>query len=180
MKLTEKELENLSKHMSYILRHNPDEVGGLNDNGQTTVVKLMTALGCSREVVLQLIESDSKSRFAMDGELVWAVQGHSITGLNIDQELLTEVPARLWHGTKTRAMKSIMKKGLIPNGRTMVHLSSDRETAQNVADRRLGSSTILIVDTHAMVQEGIKFFRAKNGVILTEHVPAKFLKEETE
>lgn len=177
MKHTESELDKLSKHMSYILRHNPSEVGGLDTKGRTSMNKLAKALGVSHDVVLHLIDTDSKGRFAFDGHNVWAVQGHSIPNLKIDDELLTEVPEFFYHGTKARVMDSIMKQGLIPNGRTKVHLSAHKDTAVQVAERRAGTSVILSIDAPAMLSEGFKFFRAKNGVILIDHVPSRFITE---
>lgn len=176
MKHTENELEKLSKHMSYILRHNPSEVDGLDAKGRTTMTKISRALGVSHDVVLHLIETSEKGRFAFDGHNVWAVQGHSIPNVGVTHELVVDVPQFYYHGTKARVLDSIMEKGLIPNGRNMVHLSTDIKTALTVANRRSGNSTILNIDAPAMISEGFSFFQAKNGVILIDHVPAKFLK----
>lgn len=170
------EMTKSAKHMSYILRHNPDEVEGLDEKGRTTLTKISRALELSAKEVIHLIESDEKSRFGFDGHNVWAVQGHSIPNLRMDDELLTDVPQFFYHGTKARSLNSIMDKGLIPNGRNMVHLSTDITTALSVANRRSGNSVLLSIDAPAMIAEEFKFFRAKNGVILIEHVPVRFLK----
>lgn len=170
------EMTKIAKHMSYILRHNPNEVDGLDEKGRTTMTKISRALGISPQKVMHLIETDDKGRFAFDGHNVWAVQGHSIPNVGVNHELIIDVPQFYYHGTKARSLDSIMEKGLIPNGRNMVHLSTDIKTALTVANRRSGNSTLLSVDAPAMVAEGFNFFRAKNGVILIDHVPASFLK----
>ena len=60
--------------------------------------------------------------------------------------------------------------------RLYVHLSSDVETAEKIG-RRHGKSKVFIVESGKMFTDGYKFFKSVNGVLLTEHVPAKYLKE---
>jgi putative RNA 2'-phosphotransferase len=44
-----------------------------------------------------------------------------------------------------------------------------------VGDRR-GRAVILTIDAAAMAREGIAFYVSANGVWLTEHVPARFIR----
>ncbi len=55
-------------------------------------------------------------------------------------------PENLYHGTARRFIQSIMKNGLLPQGRQYVHLSQDLETAQKVGERRDNKLIILIND----------------------------------
>ena len=58
--------------------------------------------------------------------------------------------------------------------RQHVHLSVDVETAQKVGSRH-GKPIILLIDTKAMAEAGFEFYLSKNGVWLTDVVPAKYL-----
>jgi putative RNA 2'-phosphotransferase len=55
-----------------------------------------------------------------------------------------------------------------------VHLSPDAETARVVGARR-GRPVILRVDAGGMAADGAEFFRATNGVWLTDAVPPERL-----
>jgi putative RNA 2'-phosphotransferase len=55
-----------------------------------------------------------------------------------------------------------------------VHLSADVTTARAVGARR-GRPAVLRVDAAAMHAAGLVFYRATNGVWLTDRVPPRFL-----
>ena len=59
-------------------------------------------------------------------------------------------PALLYHGTVARHLPGIRAEGLLPRGRTHVHLSVDRETAVTVGVRR-GDPVVLTVDAAGML-----------------------------
>ena len=83
-------------------------------------------------------------------------------------------PALLYHGTVERFLGSIRESGLKPGERQYVHLSPDAETAAKVGQRR-GKPVILTIDAAAMQADGYPFYRAENGVWLTDHVPARYV-----
>ncbi|KFE35816.1 RNA 2'-phosphotransferase [Thioclava atlantica] len=55
-----------------------------------------------------------------------------------------------------------------------MHLSPDPATASRVGERH-GKPTVLRVDAGRMHADGYAFYRADNGVWLTEEVPASYL-----
>lgn len=165
----------ITQKMSYILRHHPESVGGLDEFGRTTLTQLAHALQTSVEMVLQIVEDDAKGRYAVENVHIWATQGHSIKGLKIPMQELDESVVQVFHGTKMKFLESILEKGLIPQTRTQVHLSMTEETARKVASRRRGKSVILTVDTGRMLQDGFKLFVSANGVVLTENVPPEYI-----
>ena len=57
-----------------------------------------------------------------------------------------------------------------------VHLSSNYNTALEVAKRRRKPYAILCVDAGAMQDDGIEFFISENKVVLVDFVPVKYLK----
>lgn len=59
--------------------------------------------------------------------------------------------------------------------RHAVHLSPDVQTARKVGARR-GRPAIFAVDAAGMARDGHQFEVSDNGVWLTDHVPATFLR----
>ena len=80
-------------------------------------------------------------------------------------------PALLYHGTARHFLPSIRAEGLTPQGRHLVHLSSDVATAMKVVQRH-GKPVVLTVRAAAMAYP---FYRADNGVWLVAAVPPQFL-----
>lgn len=174
----------LSKLLSYTLRHRPEELGlTLDAQGWVSVVDLLAALqsrdaGISRGQVEEVVASNDKKRFAFseDGQRLRASQGHSVA-VELGLEPVAP-PARLYHGTATRFLASIAQEGLRPGGRQHVHLSPDRATAETVG-RRHGQPAILRVAAGTMHQAGFSFYYSANGVWLTAAVPPAYLEPET-
>ncbi|MER8506520.1 RNA 2'-phosphotransferase [Mesorhizobium sp. M0199] len=168
----------ISKFMSLVLRHAPNEAGlTLDENGWTDFNKLCAAIqakfGTSAAEVVRIIDENPKKRFAIDGDRVRAVQGHSV---EIDLGLSPSIPPTvLYHGTKEEFLPSILREGLISQSRQHVHLSKDIETAVIVAQRRKGRSVILRIDSENMAKNGPLFFLSENGVWLTSHVLPRYL-----
>lgn len=161
--------------MAYVLRHNPSSVGlELDSTGTVELKKFCEALGFTEAVVREIVENDPKGRFILRNERISAAQGHSI---NVEAKLDSFIPTDvIYHGTKRKFLKFIMKSGLKPMSRTLVHLSTTVDTAQKVADRRKGESVILSIDAVRMVSEGHLLKISENGVVLVEHVPSKFIR----
>lgn len=180
MELNKKQMVRTSKFLSLVLRHQPDAVGITVDaHGWAEVGALlrgMTDAGvpCDLQALREIVRTDEKQRYTFneDGTKIRASQGHSFpVDLGLTQ---TDPPQVLWHGTATRFLKCIMQEGLKPMSRQYVHLSPDAETAYRVGIRH-GKPVILQVDALRMVQDGMKFYRAENGVWLTDAVPPQYL-----
>ena len=167
-----------SKFLSLILRHKPQTIGlELDEHGWADVSELCRRVrGLDFATLEQIVAHDDKRRysFSADKRLIRATQGHSIP---VDVELEeVKPPEVLYHGTAQRFSSSINAQGLLKMSRLYVHLSNDVETAEKVG-RRHGQAKIFLVESGKMFADGYKFFRSVNGVWLTEHVPAKYLKE---
>lgn len=165
----------LSKRMSKALRHQPDRVGLVLDaQGWVGTQALLDALEIRREDLEEVVRRNDKQRFTIDGDRIRANQGHSI---EVDLALpATAPPAELFHGTVRQYLDDIMRDGLRPMSRHDVHLSPDRETARRVGARR-GRPLILVVDAGRMHADGHEFRVSANGVWLTRHVPADYLRQ---
>jgi len=162
-----------------VLRHKPETIGlVLDKNGWVEVKKLLRQL--PQHALLNMIDleeivaTNNKNRFEFnEGKIkIRARQGHSI---NVDLGLEPKVPpCFLYHGTATRFVDSIKKKGLIKGSRQHVHLSSDHETAVKVGGRH-GKVVVLTVKAQDMSEKGFVFYLSNNGVWLTDHVPFEYL-----
>ena len=171
-------MKSTSKFLSLILRHKPHIVGlELDEHGWADVEELIRRVkNLDMATLEQIVAQDEKQRysFSADKKLIRANQGHSIA-VDVELEEL-EPPENLYHGTAESFGSSILAQGLLKMSRLYVHLSSDVETAEKVG-RRHGKPKIFLVESRKMFRDGYKFYRSVNGVWLTEHVPAKYLKE---
>lgn len=166
------------RYLSLILRHKP-EAGNLtlDKNGWAEIKSVTDAMGISRQELEEIVAWDDKGRyeFSNDKKKIRARQGHSI---NVDVELKKFVPnSKLYHGTIWTSVEKIMKDGLKPMSRLYVHLSKDTKTATKVGSRR-GEPVILTIDAKKAHEDGIEFFVSNNEVILTKHIPTKYISLE--
>jgi putative RNA 2'-phosphotransferase len=175
----------LSKTLSWVLRHEPgalglepDEAGwvlledlavALRDGGRVDVTDLPGVI----EHIEEVVRTSEKNRFEILGERIRARQGHSV---NVDLGYApTAPPEVLFHGTTRHFLGRILQEGLQKQGRHHVHLSSDANTARAVG-RRHGAPVVLRVDASGLHAEGgADFFVTDNGVWLVDHVPREFL-----
>ncbi|MGH6933788.1 MAG: RNA 2'-phosphotransferase, partial [Dongiaceae bacterium] len=138
----------LSKFLSYVLRHRPDSIGlGLEEGGWAGVGDLLSAAARHGKPIaladlIDVVASNDKRRFAFspDRRRIRAVQGHSVA-VELGYAPATP-PDRLYHGTVERFIESIRAEGLKRGRRHHVHLSADRETASKVGTRR-GAPVVL-------------------------------------
>lgn len=171
----------VSKFLSYVLRHEPQAIGlTLDSEGWADLGALIDGARQSgrmldADLIRAVAASSDKMRFAIsdDGLRIRAVQGHSTASVAITYA--EKVPPEfLYHGTATRFLESIMREGLKPGERQHVHLSEDVQTTTAVGSR-YGKPAVLRIEALRMHQQGFKYFQAENGVWLTEHVPASFV-----
>lgn len=177
-----KQLNKVSKFLSFVLRHKPDAIGlELDPNGWADIDDLIRKANASSEpanldrtLIQEVVDTSDKKRFIIsdDGQNVRANQGHSI---NVDLQLKPVTPPEfLYHGTATRFLDSILKEGLKPQQRQYVHLSTDIETATAVG-QRYGKPVTLTIKALLMHEQGLMFYRSENGVWLTESVPHSYI-----
>jgi putative RNA 2'-phosphotransferase len=167
------ELVRVSRFLSFVLRHGPDVIGlGLDEAGWVAIDELIAAAGrhgrpIRRDILDRVVAGTDKRRFEVRDGRIRAAQGHSVP---IDLRLEpAEPPPVLYHGTVARSVGAILAEGLRPGARNHVHLSADAEAATAVGARR-GAPVVLRIDAAGMRRHGHTFYRAANGVWLTDRV----------
>ncbi|MEL6977115.1 MAG: RNA 2'-phosphotransferase [Pseudomonadota bacterium] len=172
-------LTRASKFLSLVLRHQPQTAGlNLDSEGWAEIDALLAGaprrLSLDRGRLDEIVATNNKKRFEISacGARIRAVQGHSVA---VDLALAPITPPEtLYHGTATRFLKAIMAEGLRPGNRRHVHLSADWETARAVGTRH-GVPAILHVAAARAASEGQSFYRAANGVWLTDPLAPSYL-----
>lgn len=162
--------ERTSRRLAFLLRHSPEFT---DSRGRATIASVLEELNISRAVFDDIVSTDTKGRYLIEGGMVRAVQGHSFD-VQLDLEPTTP-PTVLYHGTARRFVRSISRQGILPQRRHAVHLSATTEGALAVAQRR-SEPVLLTVDAAAMSADGHLFYVSENGVWLTETVPARYLR----
>jgi putative RNA 2'-phosphotransferase len=182
--MNDKRKVTVSKFLSRILRHAPEDAGlTLEPGGWVPVADLLAGAAkvgvtISHADLEEVVRSSDKQRFAFDetGARIRANQGHSA---EVDLQLEpAEPPPELFHGTATRFVDDILRDGLLKMARHHVHLSADVATALKVGGRH-GKPVVLVVGAARMRAGGHTFFRSANGVWLVEHVPPQYLRVMT-
>ncbi|EJM98460.1 RNA 2'-phosphotransferase [Phyllobacterium sp. YR531] len=179
--LSPRSAKDISKFLSLVLRHEPAKLGiTLDAGGWVEIDDLLlrsekAGMKFDRVALVEVVETNDKKRFTIsdDGRLIRAAQGHSVA---VELGLVSlQPPEELFHGTTEQSVQSILASGLKPGKRQKVHLSLDESTAETVG-RRHGRPVLLLVAAGKMHREGFEFWKADNGVWLTDAVPVQFLK----
>ncbi|XP_064359333.1 tRNA 2'-phosphotransferase 1 isoform X2 [Dromaius novaehollandiae] len=167
----------LSKALSYVLRHGAVAMGlPMGPDGFVEVgalLRLPPFAGVSEGDVRRLVAADPKQRFALrSGPLrLRANQGHSLQVPELELAALVtpeQLPPTLAHGTRRRCWAPIRAGGLRPMGRTHIHLAPGLPGDPGVrSGMRPDAEIAILIDGPRALADGIPFFRAANGVILT-------------
>jgi putative RNA 2'-phosphotransferase len=173
--------KSLSKLMTKILRHTPEEFGvELNpEDGSCPVEVMLAAIRAQHkwssvkvEDVEQVVRNSDKQRFVIEEGRIRARYGHSHDKV---QYMPGTPPVVLYHGTNKMAVASILKEGIRPMSRQYVHLSEGTHFATMAGSRR-GELVILAIDTVKGKQLGVTFYYAGNEVWLADFVPPECCK----
>jgi len=172
------ERKQLSKFLSYILRHAPAAYGlQLDENGYAALSQVFTVLKKRFKYFKQddlhaLIENDPKGRFEVRGNKIRATYGHSIKVTPGSKSIVP--PEVLFHGTSVESAERILVQGLQPMGRQFVHLSGSRDDAYMVGRRHTNNPLILTILAQEAAQSGIQFFK-EGSVFLVKSLPKEFI-----
>ena len=172
-----RDVEHLSKMLSLMLRHRPEEFGVEVDRyGYADLDDVLDALqdrtpSVTMEDVEHLVYEAEKQRFEIENGRIRARYGHSIP-IEIDREPV-EPPEFLYQEVFEEDLASVKREGLIPYDRQYVHLSFDphREVRRG---RQRGPQVVVRVRAREAHDAGLKFYDC-GPTILTAEVPPAFL-----
>lgn len=170
-------LRKYGKRLAYLLRH--DTQYAFDPHGWRKVEDLITCHGFTMELLCAIVKTDDKGRYEFNEtcSLIRARQGHTIQ-VDVELEELTP-PDRLFHGTIRSVAQVIAESGIKKMKRLYVHLSGSEAVAKTVG-ARYGEPVVLIVDSKRMAEDGIPFYRSRNGVWLTDYVDHKYILNRTD
>jgi len=177
-----KKLVDISKTISYALRHKPEEFSlKLDKEGWVdfdvfckALAEHKPAIYVDKEIIEKIIAESEKKRFELVDDKIRATYGHSISTKIEFKETIP--PNILFHGTSRKAYDLICKEGLKSMNRQYVHLSVDAATARKVGMRHDKNPVILVIDSPKMYSDGFKFFQSANdGTWMCESVPKKYI-----
>ncbi|TYB30667.1 MAG: RNA 2'-phosphotransferase [Candidatus Mcinerneyibacterium aminivorans] len=174
----------VSKTMSYILRHHPEEFNlKINPDGSIAFDRFIAKLkekfnSINEEDIVKIVRNDPKGRFSISDNkrYIRANYGHSIEDVYPEYEKVTP-PKFLYHGTARRNINSIKNDGLLPGNRNFVHLSETKKEAFDVGRRHDAYPVVLIVEAKKInldSNSSIDFYKA-GGVYLCKKIPSRFI-----
>lgn len=167
----------VSRYMSYLLRHNPENLR-MDKHGFVDLNELLSKIrerfDVDESFIREIVYGSGKRRFEIFGDRIRALYGHTLpVDIKFEED---ETIEKLYHGTTADAASKILKGGLKPMGRRWVHLSPTVEIAREVGLRRTGDPVILEVDARAAREGGIRFYKATDKVYLCDFVPPKYIR----
>ncbi len=177
----------LSKVISYALRHQPGKFGlTLDEAGWVPVDDLLKALRARRQEWRELVRDDllsmmrqaNKQRYEIAGDKIRAIYGHSIA--EKIQHTPETPPNLLYHGTSPDAAALILRDGLKPMARQYVHLSTDEKTAYLTGHRKAPQPVILVIQAGAAHRDGIAFYHGNEDVWLADLIPPQYIQPSQE
>jgi len=174
-----KQATRLSKFLSLVLRHRPDEYGlHMDELGFVdfeSLVDVIVAEDIAAETaeddIREIVDGSDRRRFEVVDGKIRALYGHSSrVRLNYPGQ---EPPESLYHGVSIGAARGIAEAGIVPAGRAYVHLSSTAGEAESVGGRNTEHPVVIRVTTAGAVDAGIKFTQATDLIWLCPSVPAE-------
>ncbi|XP_021756273.1 tRNA 2'-phosphotransferase 1-like isoform X2 [Chenopodium quinoa] len=198
---TSDRIDTLGRLLVRILRHNATELNlDMRSDGYVKLQDLLKLNMKTRsniplsshsiDEIREAVRIDNKQRLGLleeDGELwIRANQGHTVKSVESESLLkpilsAEEIPVCV-HGTYKRFLQSILASGLKRMSRLHVHFACGLPTDGEVKSGfRRDVNLIIFIDTTKAMEDGMKFYKSENGVILTEGfdgvVPAKYFQK---
>ncbi|POZ63471.1 RNA 2'-phosphotransferase [Chromobacterium alticapitis] len=135
----------LSTAMAYQLRHQgPNNGVPIDQAGFASMDDLALTLKVDSSQLLAIAEHPGEPRFEVRDGRIRALYGHSLDVV-IDVGIKLGSPASLFHGSSWSALDAIIREGLVPMQRRVVHLTNIAEEAMAVGERK-GAPLVLAID----------------------------------
>ncbi len=170
----------ISKLLSLMLRHRPDEFGiEVDEYGSADLEAVVAALqDRDPDITLGGVESvvndSTKKRFEIVDGRVRARYGHSFS-VELGTEP-TEPPEFLYKGVETPEVEQILQEGLTPGDRQYVHLSFEAGVAAEMTGRT-SRGAVIRIDARRGHEAGVQFYDC-GPTVLTLEIPPEFVSLE--
>jgi RNA:NAD 2'-phosphotransferase (TPT1/KptA family) len=138
----------LSKAMAYQLRHEgPNNGVPVDHSGFAAMDDLAHALEVDSSLLLAVALHPGEPRYEVRDGRIRALYGHSLDVV-IEAAINVGAPNHLYHGSSWSALDSIMRGGLTPMSRRVVHLTNTAEEAMAVGWRKGAPLVFEITHSH--------------------------------
>ena len=156
-------VRNLSRFITYILGHNPDEFGLVPDrDGFITFKELLWALheepGWSyvrQSSINEVLMSQDRTSFEVKGKSIRSLAGNP--QFNLDRPV-EDIPPLIYIPVRRKAHHSVLEKGLSRSDEKPHVFSMHRDMAERIGKRRDKKPVILEVLSAKAMKEGVQFY----------------------
>ena len=147
----------------------------MDENGFVPMNEIISKLNTKRKSkvvtvddVTDIVTTCPKQRFKIEiiggTTKIRANQGHTMKQtMSIELESIRTFSERVFHGTSKSAWQIIEEKGLSRMKRNHIHMALE----SGLEKHRIRSELFIEIDANKAIQDGIKFFKSENGVILS-------------
>jgi putative RNA 2'-phosphotransferase len=176
--LDETKTEQLGRLVAGGLRHFPDELGlEMDSRGWVDLTKLGEVVAsrhrwAGKDLVIALIQSDSKQRYEIGEDRVRARYGHSV---DVELDHPENKRPLLYYGASEEEADRILEIGIKPASQRYVHLSGTAEKAWHVATFRTGNPKVIQVDAAEAQATGVKMMTVNDDIVISEMIPSRYL-----
>ncbi|MGH2453981.1 MAG: RNA 2'-phosphotransferase [bacterium] len=169
----------LSRFLSLILRHRPDQVGlALDSLGRAPLDTLVEALRANGWEDLapgdieEVAHLDGR-RFALSDGMIRARYGHSLTLEHPGTP--ARPPEWLYVAVADGEVGEVAARGLRPAGRQQVHLCQTPQEAVRILERHQERGQVVTIFARRAHDGGLPFYQATDRLYLAPQVPSAFL-----
>jgi putative RNA 2'-phosphotransferase len=168
--------ERISKLLSLMLRHRPDEFGlNVDEYGYAPVEDVVEALGTkiediSDDILMAMLNAPGQRRFELNEKGVRAKYGHSFFVEMDDPE---EPPDQLYIGCTQAQAATYSAKGIRPADRSYIHLSISREAAE-ARNLRVELPCLAVIAAREAHEGGVEFY-PRGEIVLCRDIPSQFI-----
>ncbi|MGV8174333.1 MAG: RNA 2'-phosphotransferase [Methanothrix sp.] len=176
--LDEAKTEKLGRLIAGGLRHFPGDLGlEMDSRGWVDLTKLGSVVAsrhpwAGKELIVALIQTDSKQRYEICDDRVRARYGHSV---DIEMDNPENERPLLYYGASEEEADRILEIGIKPASQRYVHLSSTAEKARHVATFRTGNPKVIKVDAAAAQRSGVRMMTVNDDIVVSEMIPSEYL-----
>lgn len=169
----------LSKFLSLILRHRPEQVGlTLDSQGRVAVEDLVGALKANgwedllASEIEEVVRMDAR-RFELQDGMIRARYGHSLTLQ--EPGPMARPPEWLYYAVADEEAGAVSERGLRPGQRQYVHLCETPQEALRILERHNVRGQVITIFARRAHDQGLPFYHATERLYLVSHVPPEFL-----